>query len=125
MELKTAKMNYNEVKNINNLLEPQTTYKESKNINVLSSPEVKKPRLPHQINYDSSEDFHWFVNNYEKFQKRYGNCYIAIKDKTVLGTYETFGEGVRETSKNYEIGTFIVQRCEVDQKAYIAYYSNP
>lgn len=77
------------------------------------------------VKYNSSEDFQWFVNNYEKFQKKYGNCYIVIKDKKVLGAYKTFGEGVHETSKKYEIGTFIVQECAVDRKAYISYYYSP
>lgn len=125
MKLKTAKSSYDTIKNVNNLLEPQTIHKENKDISILTSSEMDKPRLPHQINYDSSEDFHWFVDNYEKFQKRYGNCFIAIKDKKVLGIYETFGEGVRETSKSYDMGTFIVQRCDVNRETYMAYYGNP
>lgn len=69
-------------------------------------------------------DFHWFVENYEKFQREYSDAYIAIKDKKVLGVYKTFGEGVRETSKNQEKGTFIVQECKKNKIAYNSYYSS-
>ena len=63
-------------------------------------------------------DFHWFVENYGKFQREYGDAYIVIKDKKVLGVYKTFGEGVRETSKSQEMGTFIVQECKKDKISY-------
>lgn len=79
-----------------------------------------------ECKYDIRKDFTWFIENYKEFQEKYGNCFIAIKDKKVLGTYSSLLEGIHETSKEYEIGTFIVQECAVDHEAYnaTAYRSN-
>ena len=31
------------------------------------------------------EDFNWFKENYESFYKKYGHCFVAVKNKQVLG----------------------------------------
>ena len=64
------------------------------------------------------DDFQWFKEHYDELYTRYGNVYLAIKDKTVLGSYATFGDGVRETAKTEQPGTFIVQYCDGTQSAY-------
>ena len=57
-------------------------------------------------------DFKWFLDNYDELYKIYGNSFLAIKNGKVLGAYKTYADGVRETQKNEELGTFIVQRCD-------------
>lgn len=57
-------------------------------------------------------DFKWFLDNYEDLYSKYGNTFLAIKNGKVLGTYNTYADGVRETAKKEELGTFIVQRCD-------------
>lgn len=69
-------------------------------------------------------DFNWFVENHEKLFAEYGSSFIAIKNKTVLGVYDTYGNAVRETSQTEELGTFIVQRCGADESAYTCYISS-
>ena len=64
------------------------------------------------------EDFEWFMQHYEQFQGEYGNAFLAIKDKRVIGVYDSYGQGVRETQKTEELGTFIVQECRKDCVAY-------
>ena len=66
----------------------------------------------------TNEDFEWFIENYSKFQKEYGNAFIVIKDKNVLGVYSSYAEGVRITSQTEELGTFIVQECASTYEAY-------
>ena len=58
------------------------------------------------------KDFKWFLDNYDELYKQYGNSFLTIKNCNVLGSYKTYAEGVRETLKNEEIGTFIVQKCD-------------
>ena len=53
------------------------------------------------------KDFAWFKEHYADFQKKYGESFIAIKDKKILGIYDSYGNGVRETTKTEELGTFI------------------
>ena len=65
-----------------------------------------------------TEDFEWFEAHYHEFQSVYGNAFLAIKNKQVIGVYGSYGDGVRETQKTEELGTFIVQECNKD---YIAY----
>jgi len=64
------------------------------------------------------EDFEWFEQHYKEFQNLYGNAFLAIKNKKIIGVYESYGQGVRETQKTESLGTFIIQECNKD---YIAY----
>lgn len=63
-------------------------------------------------------DFQWFLNNYNSIYQAYGRSFVAIKNETVLGSYPSYGEGVRETAKNHPLGTFIVQECNGSESAY-------
>lgn len=56
-------------------------------------------------------DFAWYVENISALYEQYGSCYIAIKNKTVIGRFQTFADGVTITMKQEDIGTFIVQKC--------------
>lgn len=71
-----------------------------------------------------NEDFAWFKEHYPEFQKKYGNAFIVIKNKKVLGTYKSYAEGVRETEKTEDLGTFIVQECNPKCEAYHCYISS-
>ena len=68
-----------------------------------------------------NKDFEWYRDHLHELYAEYGTCTIAIKNKTVLGTYSNFGEAVRETAKTEEPGTFIVQRVGPDESAYTEY----
>lgn len=65
-----------------------------------------------------SDDYEWFINEYMNIYHKYGHCYVAIKNKTILGTYSSVREAVNNTSKSYERGTFIVQECNGDSSGY-------
>lgn len=71
-----------------------------------------------------SEDFAWFKEHYIEFQNTYGNSFLAIKNKQVIGTYPTYAEGVRNTLKTEEIGTFIIQECNSECEAYQCYIAS-
>ena len=70
------------------------------------------------------DDFYWFIENYDNFCKRYGNAFIVIKNKEVLGVYSSFNDGVDETLKTEAGGTFIVQECNTARKAYNAHIAS-
>lgn len=65
-----------------------------------------------------NEDFEWFEEHYQEFQSEYGNAFLAIKNKQVIGVYGSYGDGVRETQKTEPLGTFIVQECNKNHIAY-------
>lgn len=71
-----------------------------------------------------NSDFEWFKSNLAALYKEYGNVYLAIKDKKVLGAYSSYSEGVKETSKTEELGTFIVQQCGPNESVYTNYIAS-
>ena len=62
------------------------------------------------------KDYKWFLKNYQVLYDKYGECYIVIKNKKVLGTYPTYADGVRNTKE--KLGTFIVQFCNGKKDGY-------
>ena len=71
-----------------------------------------------------STDFKWFVDNMPALFAKYGPCFVAIKDKTVLGKYSSYNAAVEETARTEPLGTFIVQQCGADESAYTNYISS-
>ncbi|MBR4549245.1 MAG: hypothetical protein IKO83_04920 [Oscillospiraceae bacterium] len=69
-------------------------------------------------------DFAWFVKNMPSLYKKYGDCFLAIKSETVLGSYQSYASAVNETRKSEPLGTFIVQQCGSDETAYTCYISS-
>ncbi|MDR1160158.1 MAG: hypothetical protein LBK69_05980 [Syntrophomonadaceae bacterium] len=57
------------------------------------------------------EDYKYFQENLEVFYKEYGHCFIAIKNKKVLGTYKSFDDAFDDVSRKEELGSFIIQEC--------------
>lgn len=69
-------------------------------------------------------EFQWFLENYDELYKQHGVSFLAIKNKSVLGVYQSYAEGVKKTLENEELGTFIVQKCNGDESAYTNYISS-
>jgi len=70
------------------------------------------------------KDFIWFKENYMNLFQQYGQSYLAIKNKTVLGSYNSYADAVNDITKNHEIGSFIIQYCNGDESAYTNYISS-
>ena len=69
-------------------------------------------------------DFEWFKSNLNSLYETYGDCYLAIKDKKVIGVYRSYSDGVKNTRKIEREETFIVQRCGRDAKCYTKYINS-
>lgn len=41
-------------------------------------------------------EYKWFLDNYADLYKQYGASFLAIKNKTVLGVYHSYAEGVKK-----------------------------
>ena len=79
---------------------------------------------PADYEVQREKDFRWFIENLPVFYQMFGECYIAIKDREILGRYKSYQEGVVETSKKYPLGTFIVQYCGSNESAYRAFIND-
>lgn len=71
-----------------------------------------------------TNDFHWFIKNMPHLYVEYGDCFLAIKNQKVLGSYPTYSSAVHETEKHEPLGSFIVQQCGKDESAYTNYISS-
>lgn len=67
-------------------------------------------------------DFNWFLDNYQSLFEKYGHKYLVIKNKTILGAYNSMREAIDNT--NEELGTYIVQECNGNETAYTNYISS-
>ena len=66
-------------------------------------------------------DFEWFKEHYDEIYEKYGECYVAIKDKQIFGVYDSYVEGFHSAQEIRELGTFIFQHCNGDESGYTAY----
>ena len=73
------------------------------------------------ISEQQLEDFNWFTENYQSLYGKYGNCFLSIKNREVLGSYPSYAEAVKESGSKYDLGTFIVQQCNGQESAYMSY----
>lgn len=64
------------------------------------------------------DEFNYFLENKEELFKQYPYKFIVIKSRKVIGCYDTIPEAVEDTSKTEPVGTFLVQKCDVDPSAY-------
>lgn len=71
-----------------------------------------------------NEDYKWFLEKCYELFDQYGESYVAIKNKTVIGVYQSYADGVKETEKTEVVGTFIIQKCGRDESAYTNYISS-
>lgn len=69
-------------------------------------------------------DFIWFEQHCTELFKKFGEKYVAIKDKCVLGVYDSYADGVHTTMASEKPGTFIVQKCGEDESAYTGYIAS-
>ncbi len=68
------------------------------------------------------DDFNWFLQNYDDLYNQYGHKFLAVKNKKVLGAYNSVREAV--DCINEEPGTFIVQECNGNESGYTNYVSS-
>ncbi len=58
------------------------------------------------------DEFQFYLDNQENFVKKYFSKYIVIKEKKVIGRYDSQQEAITKTIKDgNEVGTFLVQQC--------------
>jgi hypothetical protein len=64
------------------------------------------------------------MTNYNKLFSEFGESYLAIKNESVLGAYNSFREALDTTLLSEEMGTFIIQKCDGSESAYTVQVSS-
>ena len=70
------------------------------------------------INKILEEEFRFYINNQEKLVEKYNGKFIVIKDKTVIGSYDSEIAAYEETQKKHQLGTFLIQQCSPGSENY-------
>ena len=70
------------------------------------------------------EELQYFIDNQGELLKRHLGRALVIRGKEVVGVYETPLQAYLASKKNYELGTFLIQRCEPGPDAYTITLAN-
>ncbi len=71
---------------------------------------------------DLKKEFKYYIDHQKELVKKYNGRYIVIVDSKVTGDYDSEIEAIEKTSKGYELGTFLVQKCEPGEDSYTQTY---
>ncbi|MBA7525951.1 hypothetical protein ES705_18111 [subsurface metagenome] len=68
------------------------------------------------------KDFQYYLDNQEELVKKYKGKYIVIKDQTIVGIYDNELEAYTESTKQFELGSFLIQECQPGEDNYTQTY---
>jgi hypothetical protein len=68
------------------------------------------------------KEFEYYLQHQDELVKQYNGKYIVIKDSVVIGAYASDLEAVTITSREHELGTFLIQKCEPGTSSYTQTY---
>ena len=68
------------------------------------------------------KEFKYYLTNQKELVKKYKGKFIVNKNSEVIGAYDSELEAVERTSKEYKLGTFLVQKCEAGSESYTQTY---
>lgn len=61
-----------------------------------------------------NDEFEYYLENWIDLAEKYDGRYIVIKNRNVIGDYDTKRVAIETTMKTYVLGTFLVQKCSSD-----------
>ena len=64
------------------------------------------------------KELQYYIDNQNELVSKYNGKFLVIKDCNVLGAYESQLEAMETTSKEHELGTFLIQKCESGDSSY-------
>lgn len=64
------------------------------------------------------KEFKYFLDHQEELVAKYKGKFIVIVGEEVVGAYDAEGEAYSESIKTYELGTFLIQKCEAGEEPY-------
>jgi hypothetical protein len=67
------------------------------------------------------KEFYYYLENQNKLLKKYDGRFVVIIGENVVGDYATFDDAYANSVKQYELGTFLIQKCTEGDKDYTAH----
>jgi len=68
------------------------------------------------------KEFKYYIDHQAELVEKYNGKFIVIKDCKVIGAFDSELEAINTTSEQYELGTFLVQKCEPGSESYTQTY---
>ena len=68
------------------------------------------------------KEFKYYLEHQDELVKKYNGKFIVIRDCKVIGVFDSELEAVEKTAEKYELGTFLVQKCEAGTESYTQTY---
>jgi hypothetical protein len=68
------------------------------------------------------KEFNYYLERQEELVKKYSGKFIVIKNREVIGVFDSELEAIEKTAEKYELGTFLVQKCEPGSESYTETY---
>ena len=68
------------------------------------------------------KEFKYYIDHLAELVEKYNGKFIVIKDCKVIGAFDSELEAINMTSEQYELGTFLVQKCEPGSESYTQTY---
>lgn len=60
------------------------------------------------------DEFDYYVAHQAELAEKYQGRYLVIKNRRILGDYETLKKALHATVPEHEPGTFLLQLCDAD-----------
>ena len=68
------------------------------------------------------KEFNYYLEHQDELVEKYKGKFVVIKNQQVIAAYESELDAIQETSKQHELGTFLVQKCEPGRESYTQTY---
>jgi len=65
------------------------------------------------------KEYEYFQKNKKELKAKFLGKFIVIKNEEVIGAYSSAAEALKETSKKYEVGSFLIQQVVENDADYI------
>ncbi len=70
------------------------------------------------------KEYDFYKSNEDEFIKKYNGKFIVIKNREVIGIYNSRIDAYSKTQEEHEIGTFLIQHCVKEtKKTQASFYS--
>jgi len=66
-----------------------------------------------------SDEFDYYINNQKELAKAHEGKVLVIKNREIIGVYESKSEALNETVRKHKLGTFLVQACSSDPNSLV------
>lgn len=70
-----------------------------------------------------NDDYSFFESQRNALVEKHRNQYVVIKNKAILGFFETQLEAIQSTVTAHALGTFIVQKCVPKDEDVVRFHS--